>query len=95
MLSLKSKKNRQVGETGKKKTMLEIVATTVVTMRSTDWQLPAVLLLMPDYSSLYFRSLKLDLLSSIFQGLYPTEGDCEMVKHFISCPASLEVRILN
>ena len=36
------------------------------------------------------RSLKLDLLSSIFQGLYPTEGDCEMVKHFISCPASLE-----
>ena len=25
------------------------------------------------------RSLKLDLLSSVFQGLYPTEGDCEMV----------------
>ena len=43
------------------------------------------------YSRLCFRSLKLDLLSSIFQGLYPTEGDCEMVKHFISCPASLEV----
>ncbi|XP_023337087.1 uncharacterized protein LOC111708067 [Eurytemora carolleeae] len=36
------------------------------------------------------RSLKLDLLSSIFQGLYPTEGDCRMVRHFISCPASLE-----
>lgn len=43
------------------------------------------------YSQLNCRSLKLDLLSSIFQGLYPTEGDCEMVKHFISCPASLEV----
>ena len=56
------------------------------------------------------RSLKLDLLSSIFQvraphsisisplhtalqGLYPTEGDTEMVKHFISCPASLEVSL--
>jgi hypothetical protein len=39
-----------------------------------------------------FRSLKLDLLSSIFQGLYPTEGDCQMVRHFITCPASLEVR---
>ena len=40
-----------------------------------------------------FRSLKLDLLSSIFQGLYPTEGDCRMVRHFISCPASLEVSL--
>ena len=36
------------------------------------------------------RSLKLDLLSSIFQGLYPTEQDCVLIRKFLSCPASLE-----
>ena len=36
------------------------------------------------------HSLKLDLLSSIFQGLYPTEEDCVLVRNFLSCPASLE-----
>jgi len=37
-----------------------------------------------------FRSVKLDLLSSIFQNLYPTEQDCLLVCQFMSCPASLE-----
>lgn len=36
------------------------------------------------------HSLKLDLLSSIFQNLYPTEQDCALVRGFLSCPASLE-----
>lgn len=36
------------------------------------------------------HSLKLDLLSSIFQNLYPTEEDCVLVRKFLSCPASLE-----
>ena len=38
----------------------------------------------------FSRSLKLDLLSSIFQNLYPTEQDCVLVCQFMSCPASLE-----
>ena len=36
------------------------------------------------------RTLKLDLLSSIFQGLYPNEQDCLLIRQFLSCPASLE-----
>ncbi|XP_059093166.1 uncharacterized protein LOC131888343 isoform X2 [Tigriopus californicus] len=36
------------------------------------------------------KSLKLDLLSSIFQSLYPTETDCYLVNRFISCPTTLE-----
>ena len=36
------------------------------------------------------RSMKLDLLSRIFQGLYPTEQDCILIRKFLSCPASLE-----
>ena len=36
------------------------------------------------------HSLKLDLLSSLFQNLYPTEQDCVLVRTFLSCPASLE-----
>ena len=36
------------------------------------------------------RTLKLDLLSSIFQGLYPAEQDCLLIRQFLSCPASLE-----
>ena len=35
-------------------------------------------------------SMKLDLLSSIFQGLYPTEQDCILIRKFLACPASLE-----
>jgi hypothetical protein len=35
-------------------------------------------------------NLKLDLLSSIFQNLYPTEEDCLLIRRFISSPASLE-----
>ena len=38
------------------------------------------------------RSLKLDLLSSIYQGMYPCEHDCFLVNCFISCPASLDER---
>ena len=36
------------------------------------------------------HTLKLDLLSSLFQNLYPTEEDCVLVRQFLSCPASLE-----
>ena len=36
------------------------------------------------------RTLKTDLLSSIFQGLYPNEQDCHLIRQFLSCPASLE-----
>jgi hypothetical protein len=36
------------------------------------------------------HSLKLDLLSSLFQNLYPTEQDCLLVRQFLSFPASLE-----
>ena len=36
------------------------------------------------------RTLKTDLLSSIFQGLYPSEQDCHLIRQFLSCPASLE-----
>ena len=32
----------------------------------------------------------MDLLSSIFQRLYPTEADCMLVCQFMACPASLE-----
>lgn len=28
--------------------------------------------------------------SGCFQGLYPTEEDCQLVRKFMSCPASLE-----
>ena len=35
-------------------------------------------------------SMKLDLLSSIFQDLYPTEQDCILIRKFLACPASLE-----
>ena len=38
----------------------------------------------------FFRSLKLDLLSSIYQGMYPSEHDCFLVNCFISCPTSLD-----
>ena len=50
-----------------------------------DTGLPPPLLLHAKISS-----LKLDLLSSIFQGLYPTEQDCFLIRAFMSCPASLE-----
>ena len=30
------------------------------------------------------------MLSSIFQGLYPTEQDCLLVRTFMACPASLD-----
>ncbi|CAB4069758.1 RNF31 [Lepeophtheirus salmonis] len=36
------------------------------------------------------RNLKLDLLSSIFQRIYPLEEDLLSINSFISCPASLE-----
>ena len=36
------------------------------------------------------RTLKTDLLSSIFQGLYPSQQDCQLIRQFLSCPASLE-----
>ena len=38
----------------------------------------------------FSRSLKLDLLSSIYQGMYPSEHDCFLVNCFVSCPTSLD-----
>ncbi len=38
----------------------------------------------------FSRSLKLDLQSSIFQRMYPTDRDSLLVNRFIACPVSLE-----
>jgi hypothetical protein len=42
------------------------------------------------YFLLPCRSLKLDLLSSIYQGLYPNEHDCFLISRFVCCPATLD-----